>query len=78
MGTKRLDLLKAGTTDMIDITMKAAKTITNYQQKLVLNIEYQDASGNFILTDNGTRYQLRAVKNTSGTVLPTIGIIIEI
>ena len=37
----------------------------------------QDASGNFLTTDNGTRYVLRNVKNTSGTVLPTIGIQIE-
>lgn len=36
-----------------------------------------DENGNFILTDNGTRYQLRRVTNTSGTVLPTIGIILE-
>jgi len=36
-----------------------------------------DENGNFILTDNGTRYQLRRVTNTSGTVLPTIGIIVE-
>jgi len=36
-----------------------------------------DASGNFLTTDNGTRYVLRKVKNTSGTVLPTIGIMIE-
>jgi hypothetical protein len=36
-----------------------------------------DENGNFILTDNGTRYQLRRVTNTAGTVLPTIGIILE-
>lgn len=36
----------------------------------------EDPQGNFIFTDNGNRYQLRRVKNTSGTVLPTIGIII--
>jgi hypothetical protein len=33
--------------------------------------------GNFIYTDSGNRYQLRRVRNTSGTVLPTIGIILE-
>ncbi len=37
-----------------------------------------DASGNFLTTDNGTRYVLRRVKNTSGTVLPTIGIMVEL
>ncbi len=37
----------------------------------------QDASGNYLTTDNGTRYVLRTVKNTSGTVLPTIGVQVE-
>lgn len=40
-------------------------------------VRAEDAEGNFILTDNGTRYQLETVKNTTGTVLPTIGIILE-
>lgn len=44
------------------------------QDNIVRNV---DENGNYILTDNDTRYQLRRVKNTSGTVLPTIGIIIE-
>lgn len=45
------------------------------QQDII--VRETDDSGNFILTDNGTRYQLRRVANTSGTVLPTIGIILE-
>jgi hypothetical protein len=36
-----------------------------------------DGNGNFRTTDNGTRYVLRSVKNTSGTVLPTIGVQLE-
>ena len=36
-----------------------------------------DENGNFILTDNGTRYELNLLENTTGTVLPTIGIILE-
>ena len=40
-------------------------------------VRNEDAEGNFILTDNGQRYQLRSVKNTTGNVLPTIGIIVE-
>lgn len=36
-----------------------------------------DGNGNFLTTDNGTRYVLRSVKNTSGTVLPTIGVQLE-
>lgn len=44
------------------------------QQDII--VRETDDAGNFILTDGGTRYQLRRVRNTSGTVLPTIGIII--
>jgi hypothetical protein len=40
-------------------------------------IREKDASGNFILTDNGTKYQLKRIKNNTGTVLPTLGIILE-
>ncbi|QGY44314.1 TonB-dependent receptor plug domain-containing protein [Maribellus comscasis] len=45
------------------------------QQDIVIRAE--DANGSFVLTDNGSRYKLETYKNTSGTVLPTIGIIIE-
>ncbi|MBW8323418.1 MAG: TonB-dependent receptor [Prolixibacteraceae bacterium] len=40
-------------------------------------VREEDANGNFLTADNGTRYVLRSVNNTSGTVLPTIGIQIE-
>jgi len=40
-------------------------------------VREEDSNGNFLTTDNGTRYVLRSVKNTSGTVLPTIGIQLE-
>jgi len=40
-------------------------------------VREEDENGNFLTSDNGTRYLLRNVKNTSGTVLPTIGIQIE-
>jgi len=40
-------------------------------------VRERNENGEFILTDNGTRYQLKRVENTTGTVLPTIGIIIE-
>jgi len=36
-----------------------------------------DENGNFILKDNGTRYELNLIESTTGTVLPTIGIILE-
>lgn len=45
------------------------------QQDIIVRAE--DANGNFITTDNGTRYELNEIKSTSGTVLPTIGIILE-
>lgn len=50
----------------------------NYQSESQdLVIREQDANGNFLTIDNGTRYVLRTVKNTSGTVLPTIGVQVE-
>lgn len=45
------------------------------QQDIV--IRDTDDQGNFITTDGGSRYQLRRISNSSGTVLPTIGIMIE-
>lgn len=36
-----------------------------------------DEAGNFQTTDNGTRYVLKRVKDDSGTVLPTLGIILQ-
>jgi outer membrane receptor for ferrienterochelin and colicin len=45
------------------------------QQDIVVRAE--DENGNYILTDGGTRYMLDVINNTSGTVLPTIGIILE-
>jgi hypothetical protein len=44
------------------------------QQDLV--IRQQDASGNYITVENGTKYVLETIPNTTGTVLPTIGIIL--
>jgi outer membrane receptor for ferrienterochelin and colicin len=41
-------------------------------------VREKDATGNYIKTDNGTKYVLRSVKNSTGTVLPTIGIILEL
>ncbi len=44
------------------------------QQDIV--IRQQDASGNYITVENGTKYVLETLPNTTGTVLPTIGIIL--
>lgn len=40
-------------------------------------VREQDETGNYLTTDNGSRYVLRTVDNTSGTVLPTIGVQVE-
>ena len=40
-------------------------------------IREEDGNGQFMTSADGENYILRRVKNTSGTVLPTIGIIIE-
>ena len=45
------------------------------QQDILVRAE--DGNGNFITIDNGTRYVLNTIKNTTGTVLPTIGIILQ-
>ncbi|PKP51808.1 MAG: TonB-dependent receptor [Bacteroidetes bacterium HGW-Bacteroidetes-1] len=40
-------------------------------------IREKDLSGNFITKNNNTNYVLRGIPNTSGTVLPTVGIMVE-
>ena len=37
----------------------------------------KDDMGNYLLTDNNTRYVLNSVESTAGTILPTIGIMLE-
>ncbi len=55
------------------------QNIYNYQaQQPDYIIREVDNYGNYILLDNGTKYQLRRIESTSGTVLPTIGIMIEL
>jgi outer membrane receptor for ferrienterochelin and colicin len=54
------------------------QNLYNFQaQSTDIVVRETDASGNFLTADNGTRYVLRSVKNPSGTVLPTIGIMVE-
>jgi outer membrane receptor protein involved in Fe transport len=54
------------------------QNLYNFQsQSQDIIVRETDVNGNFLTTDNGTRYVLRSVKNTSGTVLPTIGIQVE-
>ena len=50
----------------------------NFQAEgLDIIVREKDANGNVITIDNNSKYQLRSVQNTSGTVLPTLGIIFE-
>jgi len=54
------------------------QNLYNFQsQSTDLIIREEDGNGNLLTSDNGTRYVLRSVKNTSGTVLPTIGVQVE-
>jgi len=51
----------------------------NFQsQSQDIIVREEDASGNFLKTPDGSSYVLKRIKNTSGTVLPTIGIQVEL
>jgi len=60
---------------MTYIDVQNAYNFKGEQQDYV--IREKDENGNFILLDNGTRYQLKRIPSLSGTVLPTIGIMIQ-
>ena len=47
----------------------------NQEQDIIVREE--DASGNYLTTNNGQNYLLKRVANSSGSVLPTIGIMVE-
>lgn len=54
------------------------QNIYNHKSQLEdIVIREEDSAGNFILNSDGTRYQLRSVKNTTGNFLPSVGIIVE-
>ena len=54
------------------------QNLYNFQaQENDIIVRAEDANGNFLTTDNGRRYVLNEIESKSGTVLPTIGIIIE-
>ncbi len=54
------------------------QNLYNYQsEQQDIIVREQDENGQYITIDGGTRYELRRVENLSGTVLPTIGIILE-
>ncbi len=41
-------------------------------------VREKDATGNYLKVDNGTKYVLKAIPNKVGTILPTLGIILDI
>ena len=54
------------------------QNLYNFQaQENDIIVRAEDANGNYLTTDNGTRYVLNEIESKSGTVLPTIGIIVE-
>ncbi len=54
------------------------QNLYNFKAELQDNlIREKDANGNFETVDGNTRYVLRGIPNTSGTVLPTIGVMVE-
>jgi len=40
-------------------------------------IREKNADGNFSTINNGQNYVLKSIPNTSGTVLPTIGVMVK-
>lgn len=55
------------------------QNLYNYQAESAdIIVREKDTLGKYLLSNDGTSYVLRAVKNTTGTVLPTIGVIIEL
>ena len=62
------------------ITAKFYIDIQNFynfkNQEQDILVREEDGNGNFLTAENGTRYVLKQVENTSGNILPTIGIIL--
>ncbi len=54
------------------------ENVLNYQaQQPDYYVREKDANGNYITVDNGTKYVLVPIENSSGTILPAVGIMIE-
>ena len=60
---------------MVYVDVQNAYNYKAQQQDIILR--EKDSDGNFILENGDTTYKLRRISNTSGTVLPTLGIMIE-
>ncbi|HAQ19330.1 MAG TPA: TonB-dependent receptor [Prolixibacteraceae bacterium] len=92
LDNSRLNSNRFGVFHQLDVRIDKSYYLKRMTLKFYLDIQnlynYQSQSqdivlrevglnGSFLTTDNGTRYVLRSVKNTSGTVLPTIGVQVE-
>ncbi len=77
----QLDLRVDKTYYLNKITAKFYIDIQNFynfeNQEQDIIVREEDGNGNFLTTANGTQYVLKQVENTSGNILPTIGIILE-
>ncbi len=60
---------------MMYVDIQNAYNFQGEQQDYI--IREKDEAGSFILLENGTRYQLKRIPSLSGTVLPTIGIMVQ-
>jgi len=84
---------RLGAFHQLDVRVDKAFYLKKFTLKLYLDIQNaynfqaeqpdiivreKDSNGNYLKTDNGTKYVLKAVENKVGTILPTIGIILDI
>jgi len=54
------------------------QNLYNFKAELQDNlVREKDGNGNIITVDNNSKYLLRGIENTSGTVLPSVGIMVE-
>ncbi|MFW5851314.1 MAG: TonB-dependent receptor, partial [Bacteroidota bacterium] len=62
-------------TFMVYIDIQNLYNFQSEQQDIV--IREQNPDGSYVLLNGGTEYKLRTISSSSGTVLPTLGIMIE-
>lgn len=61
---------------MVYVDIQNAYNFQNRGQDFIVRTLNED--GSFATTDNGSRYVLKSIENFSGTVLPTLGIMVKI
>ena len=57
--------------------MDIQNVLNNKSQSNDIVVREKDSQGNFLLTDNGQQYILKTIPSNSGTILPTIGIMVD-